>query len=173
MSDEKITLPTWLSGANAVALSDAATAYWEKVESYLLWWLEQMHSETDSLPILDLLAWERGIERIDGESVALYSKRVKHGIANSKDAGSSIGMEQIFKRLGFGYVQFNERMDGFDWDMIEVAMLESEYSGKQDLVQSILKQYGRTCRRYFLSALSAVNGFYGVGLIEYDKEVIR
>ena len=168
---EKIQLPTWLNGVNSVGLTNAANAYWQQVESYLIWWLEQIHIETDALPILDLLAWERGIERLPGESIELYSKRVKHGIANSKDAGSTVGMERIFKRLGFGFVQFNERITGLDWDMIEISMIESEFSGKQDLVNSIIKQYGRTCRRYFLSAISAIDGYFSVGLIVFDKEV--
>lgn len=167
-----IELPTWLTGVNSVTLTNAANEYWKQVESYLLWWLEQMHNQTDALPILDLLAWERGIERLPDENVELYSKRVKHGIANSKDAGSTIGMERIFKRLGFGYVEFNERIPGFDWDMIEIAMIESEFSGKQDLVNSIIKQYGRTCRRYFLSAIITIDGYFAAGLIEFDKEVI-
>ncbi len=169
---DNIELPTWLTGVNSVALTKAANAYWQQVESYLLWWLDQINNQTDALPILDLLAWERGIERLPDESVDLYSKRVKHGIANSKDAGSSVGMERIFKRLGFGFVEFNERITGLDWDMIEIAMIEAEFSGKQDLVNSIIKQYGRTCRRYYLSAISAIDGYFAIGLIEFDKEVI-
>jgi hypothetical protein len=169
---ENIELPTWLNGVNSVGLTNAANAYWQQIENYLLWWLEQIHNETDALPILDLLAWERGIERLPGEDLTLYGKRVKHGIANSKDAGSTIGMERIFKRLGFGYVEFNERIPDFDWDMIEISMIESEFSGKQDLVNSIIKQYGRTCRRYFLSAIIAIDGYFAAGLIEFDKEVI-
>ena len=174
MSSEltNVELPTWLTGVNSVALTNAANVYWQQVETYLLWWLEQMHNQTDAIPILDLLAWERGIERLPNESVELYSKRVKHGIANSKDAGSTVGMERIFKRLGFGYVAFNERIPGFDWDMIEIAMIESEFAGKQDLVNSIIKQYGRTCRRYFLSAVIVIDGYFAAGLIEFDKEVI-
>ncbi len=169
---ENIELPTWLTGVNAKALTKAANGFWQQLESYLMWWLEQIHNETEALPILDLLAWERGIERLPGEDITLYSKRVKHGIANSKDAGSTVGMQRIFRRLGFGFVEFNERIEGLDWDMIEIAMVESEFSGKQDLVNSIIKQYGRTCRRYYLSAISAISGHFAVGLIEFDKEVI-
>ena len=55
---DNIELPTWLTGVNSVALTKAANAYWQQVESYLLWWLDQINNQTDALPILDLLAWE-------------------------------------------------------------------------------------------------------------------
>lgn len=167
-----IELPTWLTGINASNLSKATEQYWQQIESYLLWWLEQLDETQSQLAILDLLAWERGINRLNGESVELYALRIKHALANSEDAGSIIGMEQIFRRLGFGYVQLNERLPELDWDMIEIAMIEDEFAGKQDLVQELVRQYGRTCRRYFLSALIAIDGYFAAGVVEFDKEVI-
>jgi len=173
MSEIKnVQLPTWLQGKNAAALAKAASVYWQQVESYLLWWIEQLDENQSALPILDLLAWERGINRLNGESVELYSLRIKHAVANSEDAGFGIGMERIFKRLGFGYIEINERVAGFDWDMVEIAMVEDEFSEKQDLVKELIRQYGRTCRRYFLSALISVEAYTAAGLVEYDKEVI-
>lgn len=165
-------LPIWLKGQNANALAKVAQSYWQEVQSYLFWWLEQQHSENAQAAILDLLAWERGINRLTGESIELYGLRVKHAFANASHAGSNIGMEQIFKRLGFGFIQVSERVPGFDWDMVEVAMLEDEFAGKQDLVEELIRQYGRTCRRYFLSVLSVLNAYVLAGLVEFDKEVI-
>lgn len=173
MADIKeIELPTWLQGANATALAAAASQYWQQVESYLLWWLEQLDEEQSALPILDLLAWERGINRLDGESIELYSLRIKHAVANSEDAGNGIGMERVFKRLGFGFIEINERVPGYDWDMVEIAMIESEFGDKQELVQELIRQYGRTCRRYFLSILSVIDAYVVGGLVEFDKEVV-
>lgn len=173
MSDIKnVELPTWLQGKNATALAAAASIYWQQVESYLLWWIEQLDETQSALPILDLLAWERGINRLDGESVEIYSLRIKHAVANSEDAGFGIGMERIFKRLGFGYIEINERVDGFDWDMVEIAMIEDEFSENQELVKELIRQYGRTCRRYFLSALIAVDAYTAAGIVEYDKEIV-
>lgn len=171
MSDLTPQLPIWLKGHNAQALAKVAQSYWQEVQSYLFWWLEQQHSENAQAAILDLLAWERGINRLPGENIELYGLRVKHAFANATDAGSNIGMEQIFKRLGFGFIQVNERVPGFDWDMVEIAMLESEFSGKEQLVTELIKQYGRTCRRYFLSAITAVDTTYASGLVEFEKEV--
>ena len=138
----------------------------------MLWWLEQQDESQSALPILDLLAWERSINRLDGESVELYSLRIKHAVANSEDAGFGIGMERIFKRLGFGYIEINERVAGFDWDMVEIAMIEDEFTANQDLVKELIRQYGRTCRRYFLRALITVDAYSAFGLVELDKEVV-
>ena len=172
MSDLTPQLPIWLTEKNVTALAKVAQSYWQEIESYLFWWLEQQHSENAQTAILDLLAWERGINRLPGESVELYGLRVKHAFANATDAGSNVGMEQIFKRLGFGFIQVNERVPGFDWDMVEIAMLEDEFSGKEQLVNEVIKQYGRTCRRYFLSAMSVINTTDAIALVEFDKEVI-
>jgi len=169
---DNIELPSWLSGVDAQALANVAQTYWQTVENYLLWWLDQLDEENAALPILDLLAWERGINRLDSESVELYSLRIKHAVANSEDAGYGIGMERIFKRLGFGYIKINERVPTYDWDMVEVAMIEDEFNGKQDLVEDLIKQYGRTCRRYFLSVLSVINAYVVGGLVEFNKEVV-
>jgi len=166
-----IELPTWLQGQNVTALAAAAQQYWEQVESYLLWWLDQQDESQSALAILDLLAWERSINRLDGESVELYRLRIKHAVANSEDAGFGIGMERIFKRLGFGYIEINERVAGFDWDMVEIAMIEDEFTANQGLVKELIRQYGRTCRRYFLSALISTDVYSATALIEFDKEV--
>jgi hypothetical protein len=169
---DKIELPTWLNGVDAKALGNVAKKYWQTVESYLLWWLEQLDEEVAALPILDLLAWERGINRLDGESVELYSLRIKHAVANSEDAGFDIGMERIFKRLGFGYIEINSRVPTYDWDMVEVCLIEDEFVDKQALVEELIRQYGRTCRRYFLSVLNVIDAYVVGGLVEYDKEVV-
>jgi len=165
-------LPIWLTEKNATALASVAQSYWQEIESYLFWWLAQQHSENAQTAILDLLAWERSINRLPGESLELYGMRVKHAFANATDAGSNVGMEQIFKRLGFGFIQVNERVLGFDWDMVEIAMLEDEFNGKEPLINEVIKQYGRTCRRYFLSAMATVDTTDAIGLVEYDQEVI-
>ena len=171
MSSLSPQLPIWLTEQNAKALAKVAHTYWQEIESYLFWWLEQQHSENAQTAILDLLAWERGINRLPNESATLYGLRVKHAFANASDAGSNVGMEQIFKRLGFGFIQVNERVPGFDWDMVEIAMLENEFSGKEQLINEVIQQYGRTCRRYILSAMRTVNTNDAIGIVEFDQEV--
>lgn len=165
-------LPVWLDQEDATKLENLANQFWQKIEQQFYWWLEQQHSENAQEAILNMLAYERGITRLPNEDLALFGLRVKYAFANAKDAGFSIGMERIFKRLGFGFVLFNERVAGFDWDMIEVQMLESEFAGREDLVTALIAQYGRTCRRYFLNALTALDGAVLGAVVEFRKEVI-
>lgn len=143
-------LPIWLQGKNANALAKVAQSYWQEIESYLFWWLEQQHNENAQTAILDLLAWERGINRLPNETLALYGLRVKHAFANAKDAGSTIGMKRIFERLGLGSLEINERIDGFDWDEVEVIVFAEIYRNNRALIGEIIRQYGLTCRRYRL-----------------------
>jgi hypothetical protein len=173
MSDiAEIELPTWLNGVDTTALANVAKTYWQNLERNLLWWLEQLDEEVAALPILDLLAWERGINRLDGESVELYALRIKHAVANSEDAGFDIGLERIFKRLGFGYIEINSHVENYDWDMVQVSLIEDEFIDKQALVEELIRQYGRTCRRYFLSVLSVIDSYVVGGLVEFEKEVV-
>lgn len=172
ITDVKAQLPNWLQGQDVTALAKVAQDFWQQIEGHLFWWLEQQHSENAQAAILDLLAWERGITRLPGEAIELYGLRVKHAFANATDAGYGLGMEQIFRRLGFGFIQINERVSGFDWDMVEIAMLEDEFADKEALVTEVINQYGRTCRRYFLAALAAINTAEAMGIVEYEKEVV-
>ncbi|TMO97542.1 phage tail protein [Pseudoalteromonas ruthenica] len=169
---DKPVLPSWLDQEDVSELARIANDFWQKVEQQFYWWLEQLHDENAQEQILTLLAFERDIKRLPGEELSLFGKRVKYALTNAQDAGFSLGMERIFKRLGFGYVAFNERVAGYDWDMIEVQMLESEYASQEPLVQELIAQYGRTCRRYFLSALTTVQTVERLAVIEFDKEVV-
>ena len=58
MSDLTPQLPIWLTEKNVTALAKVAQSYWQEIESYLFWWLEQQHSENAQTAILDLLAWQ-------------------------------------------------------------------------------------------------------------------
>lgn len=170
---DKTQLPSWLDGANVTKLAKATEQYWQKVEQQLQHWLTQQQSETASTAILDLLAWERGIQRLPNEAYALYAKRVQLAHVNAKDSGSAQGLERIFKRLGFGYAAVNERVPGLEWDQIQIEMLESEFAGKEALVLELIQTYGKTCRRYLLNALAAVATAEASGLINYNKEVVK
>lgn len=167
-----IQLPTWLDGEQATKLAQVAETYWQQLEQRLWWWLDQITEEQAALPILDLLAWERDITRLENEPVELYRLRIKHAQANAEDAGSTIGMENIFKRLGFGYIAITERISGYDWDMVKISMIEEEFTGKQSLVEELIKQYGRTCRRYFLDVLNVLKVYVLGGIVEFNKEVV-
>ncbi|MCL1123298.1 phage tail protein [Shewanella surugensis] len=165
-------LPVWLQSSDVNSLAKVIEIFWRDIENYLYWWLTQQHSEDSDIQILDLLAWERGITRLANESIEIYGKRVIYAFANAKDAGSPAGMKAIFWRLGFDIIDINERVEGFDWDQIEILMLESQFAEREELINAIIASYGRTCSRYFLSAVAAVNTDERFALIEFEKEVI-
>ena len=144
----KLELPFWLDGEEATKLKAAAQAWWESVEGWLRWPLLQMDAETCHLTILDLLAWQRDITRFRGESEALYRLRVKYAFVNAVDAGSVAGFQRIFLRLGIGTLRIAERQPDRDWDIVQLHLSDQQLSDNPALLDMIIHQYGRTCRRY-------------------------
>ena len=152
----KLELPFWLDGEEATKLKATAQAWWESVEGWLRWPLLQMDAETCHLAILDLLAWQRDITRFRGESESLYRLRVKYAFINAVDAGSVIGFQRILQRLGVGYVRIAERLPDRDWDIVQLHLSDSQLSENPALLDMIVHQYGRTCRRYEFVSTSVV-----------------
>lgn len=144
----KIELPFWLDGEEATKLKAAAQSWWESVEGWLRWPLLQMDAETCHLTILDLLAWQRDITRFRGESEALYRLRVKYAFVNAVDAGSVAGFQRIFQRLEIGTVRISERQPDRDWDIVQLHLSDQQLADNPTLLDLIIYQYGRTCRRY-------------------------
>lgn len=144
----KPTLKKWLGGATPQNLSAILTAFYSEVSRWLAYPLTQKDPLTCSYLALTLLAEERGVKPIQGETEELFRKRVHFSFVNAKDAGSVAGLKRILVRLGFGEVEINERQPGYDWDEIIVQMPDSSLSGNQELLARVVQQYGRTCRRY-------------------------
>ncbi|MNJ24683.1 Phage tail protein [compost metagenome] len=144
----RLKLPFWLGGPELAKLKASAQAWWEKVESWLQWPLQQMEAETCHPIILDLLAWQRDITRFNDEPESLYRLRVKYAFINAVDAGSAAGLKLILRRLGVGYVEIEERMPDRDWDFVLLTLSDSQLSENPELMRVLIQQYGRTCRRY-------------------------
>lgn len=144
----KINLPFWLDGDEFTKLKASAQAWWETVEGWMRWPLLQMDAETCHLAVLDLLAWQRDITRFRGESESLYRLRVKYAFINAIDAGSVAGFKRIFQRLGIGEVRISERQPDRDWDIVQLHLTDEQLSDNPSLLDMIIHQYGRTCRRY-------------------------
>lgn len=143
-----IKLPMWLDGAEVSKLKAAALAWFTQLGEWAKWPLGQLDPSSCSEGVLNLIAWQRDIDRFDGEPLALYRLRVKYAYANARDAGSVAGFKRIFQRLGIGYVEIEERMDGLDWDIVAIRLTDSQLAANQDLLDVLIQQYGRTCRRY-------------------------
>jgi len=162
-----IKLPTWLSGIDATALAKACRIYWQTIVDYLYWWLDQLQVDSAGITILDCLAWERGVNRLENEDIELYRLRIKHAVANSEDAGSTIGLKRIFSRLGLGNIEVNERLENRDWDEIEIDVFADIFLQRSALISELIKQYGLTCRRYYITVNLGANAeHYKLGAVQ-------
>lgn len=164
----KLKLPFWLDGAELAKLTAAAQSWWERVEGWLRWPLLQLDPATCHPAILDLLAWQRDITRFKGEPDSLYRLRVTHAFVNAVDAGSTAGFTRIMQRLGVGYVRIEERLVDRDWDVVQLHLSDSQISENPALLDLIIYQYGRTCRRYELVSTSLVTVQIAVGEINHE-----
>lgn len=166
----KLKLPFWLEGVELTKLKNAAQSWWEKVEQWLKWPLLQIDAETCHISVLDLLAWQRDIQRFQGEPETLYRLRVKYAFINAVEAGSTAGMIRIFQRLGIGYVEIQERLPDQDWDIVSLLLSDSQLSQNPVLLRVLIQQYGRTCRRYEFSTITPVS--MAVCLAEFNDDQV-
>jgi len=157
-----IKLPFWLSADQTEKLTVAAKAWWQRVEDWMRWPLGQLDPLTCTVGILNLLAWQRDIQRFKTEPESLYRLRVKYALINSQDAGSKAGFIRIFARLGIGYLEIDERVDPVDWDVILLRLSNSQLAENTDLLMHIIEKYGRTCRRYQLQIITPITTIVNV-----------
>ena len=167
-----LKLPFWLSGSKPQALLAVTQAWWGKVESWLTWPLRQLDIDLAALAVVDLFAWERGIERFEAEPETLYRKRVKYAFINAQDAGSVAGFQRIFERLDIGYVEVQERVAGEDWDIVYLLLNDSQIAQNTQLLQVIIRLYGRTCRRYIVNSISTSVAYVNVQPLSDNQETI-
>jgi len=168
----KLSLPFWLDGPELAKLKAAAQAWWGKAENWLNWPLLQMDAENCHLSVLDLLAWQRDIQRFHCEPETLYRLRVKHAFINAVDAGSTAGMVRIFERLGVGYVEIQERQEGLDWDIVLLLFSDTQLSQNPELLRVLMQQYGRTCRRYDFVTITPVSMHIAVADFNDDQQTL-
>ena len=152
-----IKLIFWFTAEESGRLITAAKTWWNRAESWIRWPLTQMDALTASIGIVNLLAYQRDIQRFPSEQEDLYRKRVKYALINAKDSGSKAGFIAIFERLGIGYVEIEERVDEVDWDVITLRLSDSQLSENTALLDLIIQKYGRTCRRYRLEVITPIS----------------
>lgn len=167
-SFEHVKLPTWLNRGLVLSLAYVFEAWWDTVKNWLSEPLRQINPDTCTLGMLNLIASSRNVERFAGEPEGLYRLRVKFAHINAVDAGSVAGIKRIFFRLGVGYVEVRERVDGRDWDMIILELSDAQLSGNQPLLELLLRKYGRTCRRYEFNVISSVE--LGLSISHFDHD---
>lgn len=143
-----LKVPYWLGGDIIAKLLLIAQLFWNKVETWLKLPLSGHDVDTLDEQRLLLLGWERDVNRFTAEPLELYRKRVKYAYLNAFDAGSVVGFKRIMQRLGVGEIQIEERIQGQDWDIVSVQLNDEQFGNNQELVELIIRYYGRTCRRY-------------------------
>lgn len=143
-----VSLPFWLSQVTVSKLATAAADWFSLLQEWACWPLKQQNPETCCESVLNLLAWQRDITRFTDEPLPLFRKRVKYARINAVDSGSVAGFKRIFMRLGIGYVEIEERMDGVDWDIVDIQLSDNQLAENQTLLGVLIQHYGRTCRRY-------------------------
>lgn len=153
----EINLPVWMNKGDPLRLAAAAKTWWLRVAGWLTFPLAQIDVDTCDERLLDLLAYQRDIERFNDEPLGLFRLRVKFAFINARDAGSVAGFIAIFDRLGVGQVTLRERQAGIDWDVITVELTDSQIADNPELLMQIIRKYGRTCRRYRFEVITTGN----------------
>lgn len=149
-----INLPVWMNKGEPLTLAHASKTWWERVRDWLMFPLAQIDVDTCDEQLLALLAYQRDVERFPGESLSLFRLRVKYAFVNAQDAGCMAGFSRIFERLEIGEIQQLERQLQYDWDVILIRINDEQLSRDNTLMMRLVRQYGRTCRRYFFDVVS-------------------
>lgn len=169
MSDTpSLKLPFWMEGAETGALAAAAREWFSRLGQAATLPARQLDPLTCSGDVLDLLAWQRNVTRYKGEPERAYRLRVAHAYANARDAGGGAGWRRIFQRLEVGAVTLEERIGGQDWDVVGVVLSDDDQSNHQSLVEIIIEEYGRTCRRYTIVARAHESASVCAGAFDND-----
>lgn len=161
-------LPVWMNRGEPLTLAHASKTWWQRVYSWLTWPLAQIDVDTCDEQLLTLLAYQRDISRFNGESLAAFRLRVKYAFVNAQDAGFKAGFERIFQRLNIGQIQQLERQLWLDFDVILIRINDEQLSRNNILMMALLRQYGRTCRRYFFDVLNQRRALVRPGRFDLD-----
>lgn len=168
-----ITLPVWMNKGEPLTLAHASKTWWERVREWLTFPLAQIDVDTCDEQLLALLAYQRDVERFPGESLSLFRLRVKYAFVNAQDAGCIAGFARIFERLEIGKIQQLERQLQYEWDVILIRINDEQLSRDNTLMMRLVRQYGRTCRRYFFDVMNESSAFVHSAhfdlLTEYDR----
>lgn len=160
---DALSLSFWMDKGEPKTLLAIARRFWALAYGWVTWPVNQFDPLTCPEALLNLLAYDRDVTRFKGEPLALFRKRVAYAFINAQNAGSIAGFIAIFERLGIGYVELLERQPDIDWDVIIVRVSDSQLAANPELMLQIIRQYGRTCRRYQFEVLTTLKLFMNAG----------
>ena len=167
-----INLPFWEAGQTLLAVASVLEQMWLRIQAAVEALSTANDAETCPIKLLDILAYERGIDRLAGEDDALYRLRIKHAFENALDGGSVAGFAKIWERLELGTVIQAERPDAENWDVILVSLDEGKFARYRGLFEQLVRLYGRTCRRYQL-VQGYEPGSIGIRAFDVPAEIIN
>lgn len=152
-------MPYWLAkpGGELDKLRKGMVRFWQRFVDMMQFASQQMDPMTAELEFVHLLAWERDIEQIPDETEVMYRTRVKYALPFAKGAGSKSGWLEMFKKLGMPWITIDERFSSTDWDVVDLQLLDVDFGDRQELINSICRQYGRTTRRYQYSTIAKMS----------------
>ncbi|MCG7588042.1 phage tail protein [Photobacterium sp. OFAV2-7] len=148
MNLPEIKFKWWMGRGELAKFARALHNYWGHVEAALKMPLEQHDPLTAPLGIVDLLAWQRDVKRLGQEPEDIYRIRVAHSYSFARDGGSKAGWEEMFDKLGYPHIAQDERLKEVDWDVISLQIRDGDLTDVPELLDTVIRQYGRTCRRY-------------------------
>ncbi|PLT27067.1 hypothetical protein [Pseudoalteromonas sp. MelDa3] len=151
-------MPYWLARPKSELdkLRQAAVIYWQRVADMLAWPAKQLDPMTAELELVNLLAWERDISQIPNETELMYRTRVKYALQFAKGAGSKEGWYFMFEKIGTPWITIDERVSETDWDVVSLQLLDSDLAERNNLIDNICRQYGRTTRRYQYDTIASM-----------------
>lgn len=144
----EIKLPFWFNNKEVSKVKSLFEKWWQ-IGLYLVSFpLQIFDVMTAPEWLVNLIAYQRDIERFKGEPLELFRKRVHFAYINAEEAGSVQGFKNIFQRLEIGEVELIERFDEVNWDVIRLKLTDDQIAKNNKLLTAIVRKYGRTCRRY-------------------------
>lgn len=163
-----IKLPFWMDKGEFAKLRSLFLKWWSLALKLAQFPLTLFDEETAPEWLVNLLAYQRDIERFKSEPLALFRKRVKYAFVNAEEAGSVKGFKNIFERLGIGQVEIRERIEGLDFDIVHLKLTDSQLSEHDQLIYEVLRKYGRTCRRYSFLTENTIEIYLHYGEFGHD-----
>ncbi|MBE4578349.1 hemolysin [Vibrio navarrensis] len=148
MKIPEIKLRYWMGRGELAKLARALHAYWGHVQAAFEMPLKQHDPLTAPMALVNILAWQRDVERLGQEPEELFRIRVAHAYGFARDAGSVTGWEDMFAKLGYPHIAQDERLVNVDWDVISLKIRDGDLTNVPKLLDTVVRQYGRTCRRY-------------------------
>ncbi|MBE4138076.1 hemolysin [Vibrio parahaemolyticus] len=148
MKIPEFSLRYWMGQGELAKLARALRNYWGHVQAAFEMPLKQHDPLTAPIALVNILAWLRDVERLGQEPEALFRIRVAHAYGFARDAGSVAGWEEMFEKLGYPHIAQDERLANIDWDVISLKIKDGDLTNVPKLLDTVIRQYGRTCRRY-------------------------